>query len=472
MTALDHGSATRQNVVDLMTDRPVEAVRKGGPVYVRDLTEDANALALVAEIEDRWRYVPQTHRWYRAEGHMWRLDDSGLISEDAREVFRRLAQSPNQDDRDFARHRRTALSRSGLNNSLALAATDQRIVTHVDHLDSEPYHLSTPAGVLDLRTGEWVTPGPGVMHTRCTPYAPDWDMPTPLLNRFLETTFGGDQELITYVQDLLGYSASGDVGEHVLPFLYGGGRNGKSQLMDMASYVLGDYAGTAPAGFLVKQKHQAHPTEIMDLQGKRLVTVSELNDGDALDEAKAKTLVGERRIKARAMRSDFVEFTATHHLWMLGNHQPEVSGGGRSIWERIRLIPFVHTVPAKDRIRDIGTKIATEEGPGVLAWMVDGARRALTQGLKTPESVKEATRDYERNSDPLGRFMEECCSISTNDALQVPQKEMMAAYEAWSRAEGEQYLTQNQFTRTVNKRFGIQTHARDGVRYYTRVALR
>lgn len=439
-------------------------------IFVHELTEDANASAFAAEIAGRWRFVPQTRRWYQADGHLWIPDDSGKIIEEARAVFRRLS-CGEHDEKEFRNHRRSALSRSGINNTLALASSDRRIVTHVDKLDSEPYHLSTPGGVLDLRTGEWITPADGVMHTKSTAYTPDWDMPTPLLDRFMETTFGGDRDLIDYVQTLLGYSATGDVGEHLLPFLYGGGRNGKSQLMDMASYVLGDYAGAAPAGFLVKQRHQAHPTEIMDLQGKRLVTVSELNDGDQLDEAKVKMLVGERRIKARAMAKDFVEFTATHHLWMLGNHQPEVSGGGRSIWERIRLIPFVHTVPPEARIRDIGAKIAAEEGPGVLAWMIDGARRALNNGIRTPESVKEATKDYERDSDPLARFIEECCTVGTNDALRVSQKKMMATYEAWSQAEGEAQLSQNKFTRELKKRWGIQTEARDGTRFYTRVAL-
>lgn len=451
-----------------MNGAPAKA--EPGAVHVTELTDDATAAAFVSHIVGRWRYVPQTRRWYQAEGHLWTPDDSGMITEEARSVLRRL-ECDDHEEKEFRSFRKSALSRSGINNTIGLAASDQRVVTHVDQLDSEPYHLSTPDGVIDLHTGEWITPDDTVMHTRTTACAPDFDMPTPLLDRFMRTTFGGDQDLIRYVQTLLGYAATGDVGEHLLPFLYGGGRNGKSQLMDLASYVLGEYAGSTPAGFLVKQRNQGHPTEIMDLQGKRLVTVSELNDGDQLDEAKVKMLVGEKRIKARAMGKDFVEFAATHHLWMLGNHQPEVTGGGRSIWERIRLIPFVHTVPPEDRIRDIGTKIATEEGPGVLAWLIEGARRALAEGIQTPESVKAATAEYERDSDPLKRFIEECCSVSTNDTVRVPQKEFVSEYEAWCQAEGEVQLGQNKLTRELKKRWGIQTQSREGARYYTRVAI-
>lgn len=460
--------------VDLLPTTPIitdAPAADHSPVYVAELTDDANAASFADLIHGQWRYVPQTQTWYERDGHVWRPDQQGRIIERARGIFRRLHRSRGQDPQEYSRHRRSALSRGGLHSTIGLSASDARITTHVDQLDCAPLHLSTPDGVIRLDTGDWITPSPEIMHTKTTSCAPDWNMKTPLLHRFLESTFGGDQELIRYVQIMLGYSTTGDVGHHLLPFLYGGGRNGKSQILDMASYVLDGYAGTAPAGFLIKQRHQSHPTEIMDLQGKRLVTASELNDGDELDEAKVKMLVGERRIKARAMRADFVEFTATHHIWMIGNHQPHIVGGGRSIWERIRLIPFVHTVPPEERIPDIGTKIATEEGPGVLAWLIDGARVALSGRIKTPESVQAATADYERDTDPLARFVEECCRLSTSDAACTPQGDLLAAYESWCEAEGEQRLGQNKLSRELKKRWNIDTTARNGRRFYIRVTL-
>src|SRR5690606_39502501 len=60
-------------------------------IFVHELTEDANASAFAAEIAGRWRFVPQTRRWYQADGHLWIPDDSGKIIEEARAVFRRLS---------------------------------------------------------------------------------------------------------------------------------------------------------------------------------------------------------------------------------------------------------------------------------------------------------------------------------------------------------------------------------------------
>ncbi|WP_425394364.1 hypothetical protein [Actinoplanes subtropicus] len=42
-------------------------------------------------------------------------------------------------------------------------------------LDARPYELNTPAGVVDLRTGALRPADPGLLHTRSTAAAPDFE---------------------------------------------------------------------------------------------------------------------------------------------------------------------------------------------------------------------------------------------------------------------------------------------------------
>ncbi|WP_244942189.1 DUF6009 family protein [Streptomyces coelicoflavus] len=77
--------------------------------------------------------------------------------------------------------------------------------------------------------------------------------------RFLTDTFGDDaegREVIAYLQLLLGYSITGDVGGQILPFLFGYGKNGKSVLLDVLMKLLGDYADAAPPGFLMARPYE------------------------------------------------------------------------------------------------------------------------------------------------------------------------------------------------------------------------
>jgi putative DNA primase/helicase len=80
-----------------------------------------------------------------------------------------------------------------------------------------------------------------------------------------------NESLIQYLQVWFGYALTGDVSEHAVSFFYGAGANGKSTLLEVIRYVMGDYASTAAPGLLMAKRNDQHPTEIADLLGKRLV---------------------------------------------------------------------------------------------------------------------------------------------------------------------------------------------------------
>ena len=185
--------------------------------------------------------------------------------------------------------------------------------------------------------------------------------------KFLRVTFDGDDDLIDYLQRLLGHSLVGAVTEHVLPFLHGAGANGKSVLVAVVTRVLGlgddGYAGQAPSDFLMAKTFAPHPTELARLKGARLVVCQEVNADQRFDEARVKHLTGGDMITGRFMRQDFFSFAPTHHLWVVGNHRPEVRDGGPAFWRRVRLVPFPHVVPEADRDPHLADRLVTEEGP-------------------------------------------------------------------------------------------------------------
>ena len=289
-------------------------------------------------------------------------------------------------------------------------------------------------------------------------------------DRFLTTTFKGHEDIITYLQTLIGYQATGLVGEQILPFYYGGGANGKSVLADVLQTLLADYAGTTPANFLTSTTSQ-HPTELARLHGKRLIFASEVPENAVFDEVKVKQLTGGDRIAARWMHSDFFEFTPTHSLTLLGNHQPKVQAGGYSFWRRVRLIPFTNTVPEEERVDNLAQKLVDEEGAGILHWIIQGAVRYFAQGLDTPSVVREATSDYEASEDTLKRFVEDRLIIGGGEYAYVRYADMREAYVSWCKQEGINPASQNAFTRELTTRFQIDKTKNQGMRTYTNVTL-
>ncbi|WP_069625365.1 phage/plasmid primase, P4 family [Streptomyces niveus] len=426
-------------------------------------TDDGNALRLVDEHDLDIRYVPQRGKWLRWDGHRWAWDDAGEVREMCRTIARAL---PNGEGE--AKHRARSLSTAGISAMVAMAQTDPRIVAHAGQLDAHRMLLNTPAGAVDLTTGATIPPDPAQMHTRSTTVAPEPDLATPKWDKFLAQTFGGDNELLRYVQRMAGYSASGSVKWHILPFLHGGGGNGKGVFLNVLRNLLGDYAATAPNSFLMAGA-QRHETEIARLHGLRLVIASEVNQEAKFDEAKVKELTGGDGLTARFMRQDHFTFEPTHKLWLMGNHQPRVSAGGKSFWRRLRLMPFTRT--PDEVIEDLDLILISEEGPGILAWVIAGAVDVFANGLRDPDSVKAATAQYAAEEDALARFLEEGCSVGGGSQVRTVTEVFRSAYEKWCRGEGEDPMPSRQLGRELKDRFNIVRKGSNGTYSYINVAL-
>src|SRR5262249_15248932 len=141
-----------------------------------------------------------------------------------------------------------------------LAQADQRTAAVVDQWDVDPWLLNTPDGVIDLRTGEMREVRPGDYMTKMTAVGPGGSCHR--FRSFLAETFDGDEEMIAYLQRVLGYSLTGVTTEHALFFCHGDGANGKGTLFSTVSYLMGDYHKTAPIGAFVASNSEQHPTDL------------------------------------------------------------------------------------------------------------------------------------------------------------------------------------------------------------------
>ncbi|MGW1991331.1 DNA primase family protein [Embleya sp. NPDC001921] len=424
------------------------------------LSDRGNAKAFVALYGADFRHVPGLG-WYRWAGHRWQLDEDDTVLWAAGDMAETLATSDphrTHSDAELRKHRRRSLSTSGLKSLLMQAQAAPGMVLRAEHLDAEPYALCTPGGVVDLHTGAVAAPDPEKHnHSRSCTVAPS-SMPTPRWNRFLTDTFGDDAEgaeMIDFLHLLLGYSVTGDVGAQIMPFLYGLGKNGKSVLLDVLVTLLGDYADAAPPGFLMAKPFEGHPTDLAELHGRRVIVCSELKPGDRFDEARFKLLTGGDRLKARRMRQDFFSFEPTHKLWLLGNHRPEVTSGGFAFWRRMRLVPFERVVADEHRVDNLAQVLVSEEGPGILAWLVEGARRYLTgdRDLTGPPRVRVATHAYAETEDHIGRFVDERCTLAAG--MRAEQTGLYAAYRTWCGFEDTSPVSARAFAARIRETVGL-----------------
>lgn len=431
-------------------------------------SDDANALALIDTYGDKLRFCSDRGRWYAWDGHTWK--ECPRTTGVAREYAKRIARALPENDKAEVAHKKRSLSAVGITAMLTQAATDDRVSVTYDQLDAHPWELNTPGGIVDLRTGELHPADPSRLHTRSTLCTPDPTADRTVWLRFLRDTFGDDDDLISYLQRVVGYSAVGIVGPHILPFAFGSGGNGKGVFLEANMKVLGDYATSAPAGFLMSRQHASHETEIARLSGARMVLCSEVNEDDRFDEAKVKQLTGGDTLTARFLHQDHFTFPPTHQLWLMGNHQPTVRSGGRSFWRRLRLIPFLHEVPSENVVDDLQGILARDHGPAILSWIIEGAVAYHRDGLNEPPSVLAATQEYAHDQDTVARFVEEACHLDGVGVAKEKVSTVREAYERWCHANGETPVTPKALGMSLAK-LGVESTRTKQARMYAGLTL-
>lgn len=423
------------------------------------------AYRLAEAHRDRLLYVHGIG-WLYWDGKRWAFDDCGEAKRAVLDVFAvALAESvTNQPLRqDVAK----CESNNGITGVLGVASA--LLAATVADLDADPYLVNLANGTLDLRTRELRDHDPRDRITKVARGAYDSTAPATAWARFIDQVLP-DEQVRAYLQRVAGLSLLGKVAEHILPILTGTGANGKGTWYGAMLYALGDYAAPAdPDLFMAREG--AHPTGQMDLRGRRLVVVSESDEGRRLAEATMKRLTGGDTIKARHMHRDLVEFTPSHTAFLVTNHLPKVSGDDPAVWRRLRVIPFDVVIPTEDRDPHLDEALQAE-ADAVLGWAIAGwnAYRANGEKLAEPPQVLAATGDYQRDSDAVARFIDEEC-VTSSDVQKATTTDLFNAWERWRNADGAEQVSQKAFGQALDKRGYPAGKPSNGKRWRSGIAL-
>ena len=342
------------------------------------------------------------------------------------------------------------------------------IVKHGE-FDKEDMLLNTESGYVDLSNGELHDHDidKNFSHQTLAEYSDNVD--APLWDKFLNQIFNNDEELIHYVQKAIGYSFTGSVDEQCLFILNGRGRNGKSVFSNVISDVAGNYAKQMNVQTIVAKKNQSGSanSDIARLEGARIVTSSELNEGDRFDESLVKQLTGGDKILARFLYGSEFEYKPKFKIWMATNHLPIIRGTDDGIWRRIKIIPFNIQIPKEKVDKKLEYKLKAEY-TGILNWIVQGAIMWQQEGLEDPEAVTKVIETYRAEMDPLDAFLEECCTTGQNYSIKA--REMYDAYHEWAKESEEYKMSMTKFGREMSKKL-LRVKKMDGW-YYVGLKLK
>lgn len=390
-----------------------------------DLSDDALAERFADAVRDLWANVDGVGL-LRYDGKVWRVVDEALLVERARTYLRDVRQEMTalairRGDKPLEADAKR-LGQKGTITAVARLAAGI-LLDNSPTLDADPDVLNVQNGVVDLRTGTLRERRPEDYFTKIASvdYVPgarsaDWDQALRAVPK----------KMRSWLQRRLGQALTGRISvDKSVPFLTGGGDNGKSAVLGACRAAAGSYSVTVPEKLLLGSDSE-HPTEIMTLRGARLAVFEELPRGGRLNAQRMKLLAGTNELSGRFMRENFVAFSATHTLIGASNHLPVISDVDDAIWERVAPVRFPYKfvsgtpVPGTNQRKgDDGLRDRLAEAPptAVLAWLVEGAVASYTGKAPKPPGIVKALDEWRGDADPVLGFVRDHLVLDPNAVI-------------------------------------------------------
>ncbi len=361
------------------------------------------------------------------DGKYFRVKFAGQLGKE----YKRLADIDPRRAKDFEAFAKRAEQRMGIENMLACARPLMAIDFEELDQDTNPPLLNCPNGIVDLRTGSFITTTSEERRnhflTMATKYPYNPKASAPYFAEFIQKIAKGDTDLEQFLFDLIGYFAIPGNPERKIFFLYGEGMNGKSTFLSIIRKVLDMYGSLVSPEALIKIGGARGGTyEVAQTIGKRLITCSELPKDALLDIDFLKRITGDQEIVARGIYSAPIRYQPKHKIVFDVNNKPRLNEVLEAERSRIVMIPFDEVFNNQNKIPQFDDVILKQygEGEGILQLIVEGAKKYYENlsenghtGLIIPESVRMTTGQYLDTANPLGTFIKEECYACDEGAL-------------------------------------------------------
>jgi len=312
--------------------------------------------------------------WYEYRDGRWYEIDSGTtlrqaLSQKVAKLYRKkISRHLNQlevmdenEDADKSKKIRMIIDRlAKIGLKLKKTAWKQNIMREccecffdknfVNMLDTNTELLCFKNGVLDIASKEFRDSRPTDYLSLCTntdyvEFDPDCTEHLEIraeIDKFMSQLFP-NKNLNRYMWEHLASTLRGDNRNQTFNIYTGCGRNGKSKLVELMGFVLGDYKGTVPLALITQKRASIGGVspEIAQLKGIRYAVMQEPQKGTKLNEGIMKELTGGDPIQGRALFHDTVTFIPQFTLAVCTNHLFDITSSDDGTWRRIRVCDFV-----------------------------------------------------------------------------------------------------------------------------------
>lgn len=206
--------------------------------------------------------------------------------------------------------------------------------------------------------------------------------------------------------------------EQVAILLRGSGGNGKSTLVQVLRHIVGGYGAAARIAMFLwqdQEKPGAPSPEEIPLVGARAIFASEPKAQDRLGADRIKAFTGGDSRVVRQLQQPVFEYVPSGVPILQFNRTPQIPDEDEGTWRRLVFVPFdVNLRELPQHLRRDPEEVLAElraEGPGILNRLLEAFGAVRRIGLAPPAQAVKLKEELRAASDPVGQFVESCCSF-------------------------------------------------------------
>lgn len=296
---------------------------------------------------------------------------------------------------------------------LATAGARREVIARVasalradDYFDDAPSGLNVGNGLVSFDPARsdvvLLPPGPEHKARWRLPVVYDPEAQAPVLQAGLERTFPDSASLESFQEfvgcALLEATPGRDNARHAL-LLVGPQNSGKSTILNVLKLMVPDYAVSA-----VPPTKWGREYDRAMLEGKCLNLLGELGESTLIPGDDFKAIVGRDAVTARLPHIAPFKFLPRAWHFFATNTVPKTDDRDPAFERRILAFRLERTLRQDEVIPDFLRRVS-EELPGVLAWAVEGALRAMRRGyFQCPPAHREIVAEMQHGGDLIARF--------------------------------------------------------------------
>lgn len=272
----------------------------------------------------------------------------------------------------------------------------------------------------------------------------------PLWIKSIGEIFSGNTAKMLALQEFMGYLLMPTCRYEKCAFFFGTGSNGKSTVLDICTWLLGEENVSALSLSALSRQFP-----LAALRAKMLNSATEVDPKDRAGTETLKQIISGDLLSSDTKFGKEVTFRTFCKCIFAMNTPPPITDRAYGFVRKVLVINFDRRFSEDEHDKYLRDKLREQEMPGILNWSIEGARRLISQGkFSSDQGMRSDTTEFMAKMNPILNFVMDHCLL--HEEVLQDSTEIFDDYKKWCETRGYKWVGQGRFNDQLEGITGIR----------------